>query len=937
VSDEPPIVEPGTADAVIIGDEDLEGKGQRDGTGPPDGGIGIRKMRGEECPFERKVIGPEDTIEVGNTIEIRNLEDSETVVQASKVTEVGTMIGDVDTEFHKVKTESGGDKWYEAEAYALVKIGEKLIPEAKGMPATGSPHIQEGWWYDEEGLRWRVTDSTTDLLTIKSIKGRTDKILLKDFIKKYSRREDESKIGVGASIKFTKNIDGTDTVEGKVAKIEETGITVALDDGTTVMIEDPTAVNITVTAPAPAEEIEPIEPPEEEVEDMEAAGPLPIEDDVPEEEFESKKTSEAKLPTEGGVSEEIAAGNLLRDKDGNDWVVKNVGDGGLTVTQPGEPRTEKRIEWVDVEGYGFTKISESKVDEDSSLKATLLRRVKSLEKEKANFEKENQRKLDQVEKELKALEVEGSGLKKESKVEEATSVEKDDGWHVVSPSGADLGGPYGSKFEADKRKKDVEFYAASKESKVDESDESKEEVIIQLVKYYKGLDDEVEKKAVIRTLKWLGYDTDKLTGVDESKVDETADIKAMYKAADLPAPDGKGIHTKAFHELVINVAKGYVDSGDTSKDALKKAYPTAMKQLGKEKAVKKPHQKSEAKVEEDFEEFEGKGIEVGDTVQIMDLEGNTTPVPKATVHAIDEALGDDGEMHLTIETTGSENEDEQEWYREDQYQIILLRKVGESISTAAKEIKDLKIEEASIRAERDKAIELLEEITNEKVQLAEQVRKEKAFEIKVLINKIEKTLEGKEREVNALRTMLEKKVKLAADVEKRLSEAQTDLSVVEQKHQIEADALMEHLEKTTNTHIDQITAFGDQRKVEEDKHQKEADKLVESHKVKIEEVKENIRKEVQEEVRKEFVTSFIRFRLSETGQTIDENSQALLEKCTSLEEVDDFLDEIMEVSRRSALHSESITGVHIGKREVVDPETEKVKRMVGGVFEGMNN
>lgn len=81
---------------------------------------------------------------------------------------------------------------------------------------------------------------------------------------------------------------------------------------------------------------------------------------------------------------------------------------------------------------------------------------------------------------------------------------------------------------------------------------------------------------------------------DESKIDETEDIKAMYSAADLPAPDGKGVHTKAFHELAIDVAKGYVD--DVGKEeAMRRGYATAMDRLGKEKAVKKAHQRSEAK------------------------------------------------------------------------------------------------------------------------------------------------------------------------------------------------------------------------------------------------------------------------------------------------------------------------------------------------------
>jgi hypothetical protein len=70
-----------------------------------------------------------------------------------------------------------------------------------------------------------------------------------------------------------------------------------------------------------------------------------------------------------------------------------------------------------------------------------------------------------------------------------------------------------------------------------------------------------------------------------------ADITKVYKSAGLPAPVGKGEHTMAFHKKVVAIAKSYVSKGDSPKEALKKAYPTAMKQLGASKAVQPGHQR----------------------------------------------------------------------------------------------------------------------------------------------------------------------------------------------------------------------------------------------------------------------------------------------------------------------------------------------------------
>ena len=66
------------------------------------------------------------------------------------------------------------------------------VPEAKGMLPTDTEHIQDGYWYDEEGNPVKVHDSTSDMLVIKHKPGKTEKILLKDFLDKYSRTSSKS-------------------------------------------------------------------------------------------------------------------------------------------------------------------------------------------------------------------------------------------------------------------------------------------------------------------------------------------------------------------------------------------------------------------------------------------------------------------------------------------------------------------------------------------------------------------------------------------------------------------------------------------------------------------------------------------------------------------------------------------------------------------------
>jgi len=63
-------------------------------------------------------------------------------------------------------------------------------------------------------------------------------------------------------------------------------------------------------------------------------------------------------------------------------------------------------------------------------------------------------------------------------------------------------------------------------------------------------------------------------------------IKKMYQDAGLKPPDGKGIHTKKFHECVIDVTKaGTADS----------PHAVCMKSIGREGAVRKSHRQVKVK------------------------------------------------------------------------------------------------------------------------------------------------------------------------------------------------------------------------------------------------------------------------------------------------------------------------------------------------------
>jgi len=553
-------------------------------------------------------------------------------------------------------------------------------------------------------------------------------------------------------------------------------------------------------------------------------------------------------------------------------------------------------------------------------------------------------------------------------------------------------------------------------------------------------------------------------------------------------------------------------------------YSKKGKHLGGPYSSKKKAEKRLAQVEmfKHMEENVDKGIQVGDTVQILDEEGNTVVVPHAEVHQVDEALGNDGEMYTTVEVTGSEDEDEQQWYSEEQYNIVVLKSASESkevdekhvedlsklsddelldhldywegagetgdphnvdqakkeleriraevsrrgfkriategvnekwkdlpkgwtrksvdsfarsltkktkgdprgfvracvakmkgkvsnpkafcaslkdeylgttkwrgkesvevnekkikvgdtvqftefsypnvaggtstantapvtdldiyfddvatgtvtkvmyrnihvklddktwdlikdkakenvayvdindlaeskpVSDVAREITDLKVKEASTRAERDKAIELLEKLEAEEKQL-KGACSTRALEVKILSKKIKDLATVDEKVIAALRHKLEEKVAKVKKLNQRITR-------MKESHEKEINNLKESIVSLKRRISEKI------RRAEE---------------------------KAKEDITKEFIKQFVDFRLAESGLTVDSNSRALLENCETLDQVDDVFEEIRDIRRRSALHSDSLEKVTIKPTKSVDPEQVDVNEKVGMVFEGL--
>jgi len=62
-------------------------------------------------------------------------------------------------------------------------------------------------------------------------------------------------------------------------------------------------------------------------------------------------------------------------------------------------------------------------------------------------------------------------------------------------------------------------------------------------------------------------------------------IREIYRKGGVTAPDGKGIHTKKFHEIAVAIKR------DNPGYSMSRCYSIAMSQLTPAKAVKKSHRR----------------------------------------------------------------------------------------------------------------------------------------------------------------------------------------------------------------------------------------------------------------------------------------------------------------------------------------------------------
>jgi hypothetical protein len=67
-------------------------------------------------------------------------------------------------------------------------------------------------------------------------------------------------------------------------------------------------------------------------------------------------------------------------------------------------------------------------------------------------------------------------------------------------------------------------------------------------------------------------------------------IREIYREKGVEPPDGKGIHTIAFHDMATSIKR------DNPDYPMSRCYQIAMGRLGRNKAVKKSHRRNMAKV-----------------------------------------------------------------------------------------------------------------------------------------------------------------------------------------------------------------------------------------------------------------------------------------------------------------------------------------------------
>ena len=204
------------------------------------------------------------------------------------------------------------------------------------------------------------------------------------------------------------------------------------------------------------------------------------------------------------------------------------------------------------------------------------------------------------------------------------------------------------------------------------------------------------------------------------------------------------------------------------------------------------------------------------------------------------------------------------------------------VAETVREVTELKIKEASVRAERDKAIEELH--TLQHVNKAnESYRKVRT--------KLMKRNEGLNAEVAGLRSVLETKANDTNESIAQLDEAKTKLDSIEKKLKgLDEDHVAEMDDKCNESFLEGKIAV---------------------------------------------LREYFDQRLRESRLKVHENVRALLGDCSTLIDVDELIERLTKAKRRSAIHSERVTEIAVRKQDPkVDEEQKRVDEEVGEIFEG---
>lgn len=201
-------------------------------------------------------------------------------------------------------------------------------------------------------------------------------------------------------------------------------------------------------------------------------------------------------------------------------------------------------------------------------------------------------------------------------------------------------------------------------------------------------------------------------------------------------------------------------------------------------------------------------------------------------------------------------------------------------SQTYRDLVDLKVTEASVRAERDALMEAAQGGEDAKVQ------------IRILADKLTQVQESSAAEIAGLRRVLERKAQEAG-----ISKQQLDEALKTRKSEAELNAM--------------FTA-----------HQEELVQAV---------------NEAKALARADMLREYFDRRLTGSNLQVDENSRALLEGCQSLGDVDSLVDKLIGVARRSALHAKPLSEVKVHKVEPMDPEQRKADESVGKLMKHLSS